>query len=223
MGEMGTKVEEFRLGEPALICRWRLSHTALPLENRHIRALSKRRIDGSAMDMRLVSWAKQHIEWTLSEGAARYPDGVLMLAIDHSGHAAMSVGPYKELESTKLPAVLGRIDLAEREAVASNVAPESLWLVRDGNIMWSLEDGHIPSGSATLIEDLAVTLGYKVTRTAGLLDDVRAKRVLFDEAFLVSDEHGVVCISGYNGSEGERFAKSYSKLLEETKAPRRLG
>ena len=37
-------MDEFELGVPALVCRWRLAGRTLPLENRHLRALSQRRV-----------------------------------------------------------------------------------------------------------------------------------------------------------------------------------
>ena len=36
-----TDQERFTLGTPALVCRWRLASGALPLENRHLRALGQ--------------------------------------------------------------------------------------------------------------------------------------------------------------------------------------
>ena len=71
--------EDFALGTPALVCRWRLADRTLPLENRHLRALSRRVVDDAPVSPQLVAWAKQHIEWTLGSGASRYPDGVLMV------------------------------------------------------------------------------------------------------------------------------------------------
>ena len=73
------------LGRPALVCRWRLASRALPLENRHLRALGRRSVGGAPVSPQLIAWAKQHIEWTLSEGAARNPDGVLMVIVDEGG------------------------------------------------------------------------------------------------------------------------------------------
>ena len=34
--------QKFELDNPELVCRWRLSGGVLPLDNRHLRALSKR-------------------------------------------------------------------------------------------------------------------------------------------------------------------------------------
>ena len=81
----------FQLGKPELVCRWRLAGARLPLENRHLRALGRRHVNSGEMDKALVAWAKQHIEWTLADGGALHPDGVLMLIVDESGRAAMTV------------------------------------------------------------------------------------------------------------------------------------
>ena len=102
------QMEDFTLGRPALVCRWRLADRALPLENRHLRALGGRTVDGTPVSTQLVAWAKQHIEWTLSDGAARYPDGVLMVIVDEEGRAAMSVGPYEPLAVTTTSALAER-------------------------------------------------------------------------------------------------------------------
>ena len=71
--------QDFTLGRPVLVCRWRLASGGLPMENRHLRALSKRVVNGQAVSTQLVAWAKQHIEWTLRDGSALNPDGVLVL------------------------------------------------------------------------------------------------------------------------------------------------
>ena len=63
--------QDFTLGRPVLVCRWRLASGKLPMENRHLRALSKRVVNGRAVSTQLVAWAKQHIEWTLQDGSAR--------------------------------------------------------------------------------------------------------------------------------------------------------
>ena len=51
----------FALGEPALVCRWRLTKRRVPLLNRHIRALAARRIQGAPVGRGILSWAKQHV------------------------------------------------------------------------------------------------------------------------------------------------------------------
>ena len=35
-------LDEFTLGEPVLVCRWRLSDRRIPMAGRHIRALGER-------------------------------------------------------------------------------------------------------------------------------------------------------------------------------------
>ncbi|MFR7670446.1 MAG: hypothetical protein ACLU0O_06915 [Collinsella sp.] len=60
--------------------------------NRHIRALSERLVRGEPLTHNMLSWAKQHVEWSLAEGDYTARDGVLMLVIDINGSAAMTVG-----------------------------------------------------------------------------------------------------------------------------------
>ena len=50
-------MEDFSLGVPELVCRWRLSNRTLPLGNRHLRALGHRRVGGKPLDRQLVAWA----------------------------------------------------------------------------------------------------------------------------------------------------------------------
>ena len=61
-------VEKFTLDKPALVCRWRMSNKKVPMLNRHIRALSERLVQGEPLTHNMLSWAKQHVEWSLAEG-----------------------------------------------------------------------------------------------------------------------------------------------------------
>lgn len=208
--------QTFSIGTPAIVCRWRLSNAALPLENRHLRALSRRYIDGTCVSRQLVAWAKQHIEWTLADGAYAHPSGVLMLVIDHEGRAAMTAGDYTPLANTRLSALCARATLAQKEAQETGVAPETLWAVVGDRVYWCEGEDRFISGANSLIYDLAKTLGIALTKRADLIDDVRNQDQAFDEVFLVSDEHGVVCADGYTASFSQRFSHYYQALLEKT-------
>ena len=61
-------VEKFTLDKPALVCRWRMSNKKVPMLNRHIRALSERLVQGEPLTHNMLSWAKQHVEWSLDNG-----------------------------------------------------------------------------------------------------------------------------------------------------------
>ncbi len=226
--EEGTRrVEDFELGEPVLVCRWRLAGGRLPLENRHLRALGARVVAGRGVTAQLLSWAKQHIEWTLRDGSAENPDGVLMIAMDEQGRAAMSVGPYAALASDGPAALLARAEGARREAGETGVAPETLWAVRGGSLACALAEGAPVHGAASLVMDLSRAFGYEVDRDEGLLgelegavtstDDVQPQ---VDELFLVSDEHGVVPAEGASGEVAARFSAAYAKLLDSERAKR---
>ena len=206
----------FSLGRPTLVCRWRLAGCRLPLEGRHLRALGARTANGSRVTTELVAWAKQHIEWTLEVGAAENPDGILMLIIDEAGQAAMTVGPFVPLAKTTLAALAARAVEASREARTTGVAPEELWVVCDNAVLWGSSEGTTPSGAATLVRDLLRTLGMTVTRVDGLAEMVLDGDTPVDEAFLVSDEYGVVPASDYGRIMGDRLADGYRRLLEKT-------
>ena len=108
-------VEKFTLDKPALVCRWRMSNKKVPMLNRHIRALSERLVQGEPLTHNMLSWAKQHVEWSLAEGDYTARDGVLMLVIDVNGNAAMTVGEYEPLADTSAKALRARSAEARSE------------------------------------------------------------------------------------------------------------
>ncbi len=211
-------MDSFKLGEPALVCRWRLAAGKLPLEGRHLRALGSRTVNGGRVGQPIVAWAQQHIEWTLEGGSEEHPNGVLMLVIDVDGQAAMTVGPFVPLEKTDLLDLLDRSEQAHAEAANTGVAPESLWLVQDGTLVWDDEPATTASGSASLVEGLAHTLGIPVRRNAALRKQVKDGSIAFDEAFLVSDEYGVVPAQDRNGDMARRFSEGYERLLAKMRS-----
>lgn len=218
--ERGTqRVEEFELGEPALVCRWRLAGGKLPLENRHLRALGHRTVCGRPVSTQLIGWAKQHIEWTLKDGSVENPDGVLMLVMDAEGRAAMSVGPYAELAEKGVAVLAARAGLARREAAETGVAPETLFAVEGDALVCGLDEGGFAAeagGAATLVVDLAGALGVDVRYDGGLAERVEAGEGS-EDAFLASDEHGIVVAADAAGPQGARFAEGYAKLLAATR------
>jgi hypothetical protein len=211
------EMEGFVLGKPALVCRWRLHDRRLPLENRHLRALSRRLVGGQALSPEMVGWAKQHIEWTLDEGAAQHPDGVLMLIVDEERRAAMAVGEFEPLAHTSATNLAERAALSLAEARSTRVAPETLWLERDGELVVGIEQGTRPGGATDLILQLAETLGMPVARESDVAQGVLSGSSRYDECFLVSDEYGVVESRDAGGPRSRRFADSYQKLLDSTK------
>ncbi len=222
-GSLLVDQEGFTLGNPALVCRWRISRSKLPLVNRHIRALRARRVRGARVATELAAWVKQQVEWGLEAASAREPDGVLMLVVDEAGKAALTVGPYEPLRGRALSALARRAAGAMAEARAMGVAPEALWVVRDGALVAGLDEGVVASGSSTLVGDLAATLGIVVSRENRLAEEIvaHASQVPFDEAFLVSDEHGIVVASNARGPLSTRFEDAYAKLLERQGSHRR--
>jgi hypothetical protein len=172
------------------------------------------------MDKALVAWAKQHIEWTLADGGALHPDGVLMLIVDESGRAAMTVGPHKPLACRSTSALIARARESWYEGLVTGVSPESVWIVSEGTLVWGIPEDSAPSGATSLVEDLARTLGIPVERSKSLLDDLDNGELGYDEFFLVSDEHGIVRAADAPGVEGERFQRSYERLLDQVRRGR---
>lgn len=208
--------EEFEVGEPVLVCRWRLSAGKLPALNRHMRALGARSVHGKPISKQLVGWAKQHIEWTLQDGSFENPDGTLMLMVDELGRAAMAVGPYEALADTSIEVLAQRARAAEVEASNTNVAPETLWATKGDTLMVNVAVGDGLAGSTSLIVDLAQTLGMPVEYRESMLDELAAQPAEFTDVFLVSDEHGVVVASDTESDKGKRFADGWQTLLEKT-------
>lgn len=211
--------EEFEVGEPVLVCRWRLSDGRLPAINRHMRALSARVVNGTPLSKQLVGWVKQHIEWTLTDGSHEYPNGVLMLMVDAEGRAAMAVGPFEELQDTNAAALAARARASEREGAQTEVAPETLWASQDGALLVNLAYGDVASGATSLVINLCETLGIPLERRATLLDEYIADPTQFEEVFLVSDEYGVVPSADASGKHARRFAEGWQTLLERTARP----
>ena len=218
MGASVTDMQDFELGDPALVCRWRLYRRRLPLANRHLRALLARRVDDEPVAQALVAWAKQHIEWTLDEGSVDNPDGVLAVIVDHAGRAAMTVGPYQPLEDTTLAGLVRRARRALDEASTTGVAPETLWIGEGTTLTWDRGPAEASSGATSLVEQLARTMGFDVVRQEGLLSSLRAGTISPKDVFLVSDEHGVVPAEDACGPHGMRMAQGYQRLLDSSRA-----
>lgn len=209
--------EEFEVGTPVLVCRWRLQAGELPIENRHMRALGRRHVLGKKLSRQLLAWAKQHIEWTLADGTHDHPDGVLMLLVDAEGRAAMACGDYEPLADTTLAALLARAELGGDEASETDVAPETIWVARGRGLAVGMAPGEHPSGAASLVEDLAKTLGMPVERDPQLIAHLADGTVRPAEAFLVSDEHGIVPASDASGALAQKFAGGWDRLLARSR------
>lgn len=211
-------MEGFSLGTPALVCRWRLAGGTLPLENRHIRALSRRTVDGKPLPAPLISWVKQHIEWTLKSGSLENPDGTLMVIVDEHGCAAMTVGPYEPLLHPAAGVLTNRALDAAKEAEATGVAPESLWVVSGSWLLLGARPDQPSAGTTSLVEHLAGTLGIQVERRNNLINEVLTGTIDTSEGlFLASDEHGIVVASDVSSPRAERLAGAYQRLLNKAR------
>ena len=184
-----TAEQGFRLAEPVLVCRWRLAGRHVLLLNRHMRALSQRRVQGEPLTMNMLGWVKQHIEWALAEDPSAIGDGVLMLVVDERGQAAMSSGAYEPLADTSAGALAARAREARGEAAETGVAPEVLCAMRAGTLTIGAPAGEHLCGAMTFVRQLAETKGLAVAYEPDL---DRVASGCAGAPFLVSDEHGVV-------------------------------
>lgn len=206
----------FKLAKPALICRWRLAGGYLPLENRHIRSLAARRIKSEPLSRELLAWVKQHLEWTLGPKSCEYPDGVLMLVVDEKGYAAMSCGPYVEVEAPTKQFIISRARASQDEAGKTGVAPETAWIVKDGVMYYADYAFNTLSATSTFIRDLAKTLGMACSCDEELLSQLEENTAEYDELFLVSDELGIVIPEGQIYPRGQRMRDSWQTLRKKT-------
>ncbi len=228
----------FELGEPALVCRWRMAAKHVPLLNRHLRALAARRVSGEPLSRNLLSWVKQHIEWSLAEDAYAEVDGVLMLVIDTAGQAAMTVGAFEPLAETAPAALAARAAGGRAEAAATLVAPEVLCVATAEGLVVGLDPAAPACGALSLVEQLAQTHGFAVSRDAALLGAVQAGEDPYRDPhaaassilMLVSDEHGVVVSSAAGDASDSParelasfLASGYQRLLEHEHDGRRAG
>ena len=210
----------FSLGTPALVCRWRLSSGMLLLENRHMRTLGRRIVNGRPIPPELVAWAKQHIEWTLIQGSAEYPDGVLMLIVDENGAAAMTVGPYEPLALRTTAGLMARARDAAREQAETDVAPETLFAHAGGVLLAGAASDAVLGGCAGLVLQLSAALGISVSFDPDLADALGDGSLAAQGVFLASDEHGIVAADDCADTLVQRFAASYARLFESARPAR---
>lgn len=206
------------VGDLAMTLEWRLAGCCLPLASRHLATL-----DARGFAHGLQSWCRQHIEWTLLEGAQDHPDGVLVIEVDTYGRAVMSVIAH---EPDPAPADCTKAALFERAhvvAIADDdpLCAEALWLSdAPDHLICAVDPGQRLSGANDLVAQLAQTKGVAVTRV-NLADKDEAQVLAsqlerMTDVFLVSDKRGVICASDATGAQGTAMHEHYAKLLQIT-------
>ncbi len=204
--------QEFKLGEPALVCRWRLAGRHVPLLNRHMRALSQRRVAGAPLTTNMLGWVKQHIECSLAEDTTVAADGVLMLVVDVEGQAAMSSGMYEPLADTSAAALAARAAEARREAKETGIAPEVLCALEGSSLVVGAPANERLCGTMTFVQQLAETRGC-VARFEPDTQVLASGEM--GAPFLVSDEHGIVAASDSVGAPTETPAPEPGSAASE--------
>lgn len=208
------QVEKFQLDKPALVCRWRMANKRVPMLNRHIRALSQRMVQGEPLTTNMLSWAKQHVEWSLEAGDFTAVNGVLMMVVDINGNAAMTVGEYEPLADTTVAGLRDRAQRAQDEAAQTGVAPELLASVMGDVLTLTVPEGQHLCGTATLVQQLAQARKLEVKHAD---DSAQLEGALF----LISDEHGIVVAADNDSAEPSEtetvsfFAQGYEKLRRQ--------
>lgn len=199
--------------------RWRIANRALPLKERHLRALGAM---GAASPLR--AYLRTRLEWTLENLPYDMGDCVLCLDIASDDEVDMHLEPLcaaPELGLDDLCTDEGHISgvLASGSALAGTV-----WVERAGEItvveaseggkgsLWA-STHTLVTASDTFARDLVQTLGYSVT-----VEPVDAPTALGDRAnafFLVSDEFGCVPVGSQSGPALRRLAESFEKLYSK--------
>jgi hypothetical protein len=193
--------EDLVVDEPAYTVRWRLHSRALPLKNRHLRAFGQRGVSKG-----LDSWARQHIEWTLAEGAAAYPNGVLTLSVDDQGRAVMATEPYVPLPALDAAGLVARAALLADDPVPGEV----LWASTNAGLTVFVDAEKPLSGANSLMVDLAATQRRPLAFAGAVAAQPPADAA---EVFLVSDEHGVVGAADASGELVELLSGYYNRLV----------
>ena len=183
----------FELGEPALVCDGASRSGAYRFSTVISARWQRAAFRGAPVGHGLLSWAKQHVEWSLADDTtvAVPDDGVLMLVIDTAGQAAMSTGPYERLASTAREALIYRALDAHREADRTGVAPEVLAAHRAGALVLGVGAEDPLAGVASLAAQLAEARGVRIERDPALPYRALAGACV-GALLLLSDEHGVV-------------------------------
>lgn len=204
----------FRLGQPVLVCRWRLCASSVLLQGRHLKALRNRIIAGKPCSPQLAAWVQQHIEWTLASGVHDTPDGVLMLVVDADNYAVMSVGAYEPLPTYDVETLCKRAYQAACEAEHTSIAPEALWVATEDSWLCATPSQAYLSGVSSLMYQLAETKGCSVIFDPQLIDQVSVGNFDAHQVLLASDEHGIVSAVSKPNYRVSEMMQAYTTLQE---------
>lgn len=175
---------------------WRLSGARVPLLERHLRALAERGV-GSA----LHAWLRSRLEWAFEHHAIEHPDGSITIGIDPQGDVTISVAPYVGPEGDPIATTI------ERGGHVIDGDGASVWIRIGERVATPPFPPAAPRGSRSLVIDLARTLGWEVEVRELTVEDIERA----DEAFFVSDVHGVVS-DGRGGEFAARMQACFARL-----------
>lgn len=204
--ELETQLREHIQKNPSLSLRWRIASRDLPLKQRYYRSLREYGLSNG-----VISWVIQHVEWTLPEGSLQEPSGVLTLEFDQKGRACMDLQPYKKIIDTSAE---GLFTYAEERGTHAHegIDSEVMWTA-DENALYVWTDKKAALSAAnSLIYDLARQKAYKLVYMLPDYDKFVEQIKGGAEAFLVSDEHGVVQAKDAQGNQGAFFVSCWEKL-----------
>jgi hypothetical protein len=178
----------------AIRLRWRVADGKIPLLQRHYRSLAS-----MGLAPPLLAWVRSRLEWACDNLIAGDADAVLCLDIDPARDVVVS------LDTLRPAPLLTLHDIVERQGVGG--APELKAVLNgegvDGALFFEADGAlhaaasALTTASATLVADIAHTLGFGLTVAPASLERLRGA----DAAFLASDEFGHLPIV-LNGGSG---------------------
>lgn len=128
------------------------------------------------------AWVRSRLEWVRDNKLYEKPNGVIVLTIDPEGDVDI------QLEELQKP---------------YRGCEGTMWVATGSRLLAVCPSGELKNAADTFVRDLAGTLGYAV-------ECVEAAPHPLDQAFIVSDEFGVVPIHG--GDVVRKMQECFDKL-----------
>ena len=128
------------------------------------------------------AWVRSRLEWVRDNKLYEKPNGVIVLTIDPEGDVDI------QLEELKAP---------------YRGCEGTMWVASGSQLSAVCPDGELKNAADTFVRDLASTLGYTVSC-------VDAPPQPLDQAFVVSDEFGVVAM--IEGEASKKMRACFDKL-----------
>lgn len=184
---------------PNSTLRWRIHDGALPLRQRHMRALRQLELPDA-----LLGWVHERLEWAMINMLAKGTEAVLVLNIDPSAEVTLSLDQLREPPLISLDDIRAADNslYVEKPAVSpddsltgssdAQALTGDIWIEHDGVLYACTE--LVYTATSTLCRDLATTLGYTVVDGLQTVEAI-SQAAAQGQAFVISDEFGFLPIA----------------------------